>query len=276
MQINNNIQLNQNAYLNSGQALNKIATGLQLNSASDNASSLAISQNLQVQANGISQAISNVNSGLASIQIADQGIKEQSNILDTVKQKLLQASTDTTSQDGRESILNEIQDLLKSFDNIASSTNYNGKTLLQNSQDDQSTSDSLQFQAGESNEDIIDSSSIQSNTVGTGLTALVNQDISSFSSEDARSYLENIDKALSTVNDFRSDLGSTANQLESSSKNLISQYTQTTTASSIITDVDYSKEIANFSKQNILAQIGAYGAAQSNNINQNIVSRLLS
>lgn len=276
MQINNNTQLNQNTYLNAGQALNKIATGLQLNSASDDASALAISQNLQVQANGISQAISNVNSGLASIQIADQGISEQSNILDTVKQKLLQASTDTTSQDGREAILGEIQDLLKGFDNIASSTNYNGQTLLQNTQDDQSTSNSLQFQAGESNEDIIDSSSIQSNTVGTGLTALVNQDASSFTSEDARSYLENIDNAISTVNDFRSDLGSTANQLESSSKNLISQYTQTTTASSIITDVDYSKEIANFSKQNILAQIGAYGAAQSNNINQNIVSRLLS
>lgn len=275
MQINSNVQLNQNTYLNAGQALNKIATGLQLNSAADNASALAISQNLQVQANGISQAISNVNSGLASIQIADQGINEQSNILDTVKQKLLQASTDTTSQDGREAILGEIQDLLKSFDNIASSTNYNGQTLLQNSQDNQSASNSLQFQAGESNEDIIDSSSIQSNTVGTGLTALVNQDASSFSSEDARNYLENIDNAINTVNDFRSDLGSTANQLESSSKNLISQYTQTTTASSIITDVDYAKEVSNFSKQNILAQIGAYGAAQSNNINQNIVSRLL-
>lgn len=276
MQVNNNVQLDQSAYVNANQALNRIATGLSINSASDNASGLAIAQNLQVQSSGISQAIDNVNSGLATLQISDGAVAEQSNILDQVKEKLLQASTDTTSQDGREALLNDIKKLLQNFDNIASSTNYNDQTLLQNTAEDQSASQTLQFQAGENAEDIVETGAIQSNTLGVGLTDLLNQDVETFSSEDARGFQEAVDNAISTVNDFRAEIGSTQNQLQSASSNLLTQFTQTSAASSIIQDIDFAKESSNFSKQNILAQIGAYGAAQSNNINQSIVSRLLS
>lgn len=276
MQINNNVQLDQSAYLNANQALNRISSGLEVGSAADDASALSIAEQLKVQTSGIAQSIDNVNSGLASLQISDQAINEQSEILDTVKEKLLQASTDTTSQDGKEALLNEIKDLLENFDNIASSTNYNEETLLQNSRTDQSATEGLEIQAGESSENIIESSGIQSNTVGTGLTNLVNQDVDSFSSEDARAYLDDVDNALNTVNDYRGEIGSTQSQLQSSSRDLLTQYTQTSSASSIIQDIDYAKEVSNFSKQNILAQIGAYGAAQSNNINQSIVTRLLS
>ena len=276
MQVNNSVQLDQSAYLNANQALNRISTGLGINSAADDASGLAIAENLKVQTSGISQSIDNVNSGLASLQIADKAISEQSSILDTVKEKLLQASTDTTSQDGREAILTEIKDLLENFDNIASSTNYNEQTLLQNTSEDKSVSQGLELQAGERSEDIIESQGIQSNTQGVGLEDLVNQDAETFSSEDARGYLESVDNALNTVNEFRGELGSTQNQLQSSSTNLLTQHTQLNSASSIIQDIDYAKETSNFSKQNVLAQIGAYGAAQSNNINQSIVTRLLS
>ncbi len=275
MQINNNVQLDQSAYLNLNQSLNRISTGLEINSAADDASSLSISDKLRTEASGLSQSIDNVNSGLASLQIADKSISEQSNILDTVKEKLLQASTDTTSQDGREQILTEIKDLLTNFDQIASSTNYNGETLLQNSSDDSSSSQSLQFQAGTSSEDIIESTSVQSNTQGVGLENLINQDPTSFDAATARAYLGDIDSALTTLNDYRGDLGSTQNQLQSSARNLFSEYVSTQEANSAISDLDYSKEVSNFNKQNILAQIGAYGAAQSSNINQNIVNRLL-
>lgn len=276
MQINNNISLDQSAYLNTKQSLNRIATGIELNSAANDASSLAIAQKLQAESNGLAQSIDNVNSGLATLQIADGAIKEQSNILDQVKEKLLQASTDTTSQDGRKAILNEVKDLLKNFDAIASNTNYNDQTLLQNSQTDQAASQTLQFQAGTNSEDIIESSSIQANTLGLGLDALLSEDENSFSSSDARGYLDSVDSAIDSLNSFRSDIGSTQNQLQSSSNNLFTQYTQTSSATSIIQDIDYAREVSNFSKQNILAQIGAYGAAQSNNINQSIVTRLLS
>lgn len=275
MRIDGTNSLDQSAYLNANQALNRISTGLQINQASDDASGLAIAQNLEVQASGISQAISNVNSGVASTQIADSAISEQSNILNDVKEKLLQASTDTTSQDGREALLKDIQGLLENFDNIASSTNYNGDTLLQESATSNDPSSSRQIQAGESSEDIIESNPIQSNTQGVNLSALVSQDASSFTTNAARNYLESVDDAITSLNDFRAELGSTQNQLESSSRNLLTQYTQTKDSSSIILDVDYAKEVSSFSKQNVLAQIGAFASAQSNNINQNIVNRLL-
>ncbi|XPV69975.1 MAG: flagellin [Halarcobacter sp.] len=276
MEISNNVQLNQSPYLNLNQSLNRIATGLEVGSAADNASALAIATNLNVEASGLSQSIDNTNSAIALTQIGDKAIAEQSSILDTVKEKLLQASTDTTSQDGREALLTDIQDLLKNFDNIASSTNYNGETLLQNGSDDQSATQGQQFQVGTDGENIIESGSVQSNTVGVGLQDLLNQDPSNFDSSTARSFLDKVDDAINTVNDYRGEFGSTQNQLESASTNLLTQYTQTRESSSILTNVDYAKEVSNFSKQNVLAQIGAYAAAQSNNINQNIVTRLLS
>jgi flagellin len=274
MQVGNNSQLNADVYLNANQSLNRIATGVTLNQASDDASSLAISNNLQVEANGYSQAIENTNSAIALTQIADGATKEQSNILDNVKEKLLQASTDTTSQEGRDAILKDIKGLLEQFDNIASSTNYNGNNLLQNSQTDNSASANLQFQSGNESDAIIESSGVQSNTEGLGLSALLNQDENSFSSSDARAFLENVDDAISGLSDIRSEFGSVANQLESSTRNLLTQKNQTIEANSVF-DTDYAKESANFSKQNILAQVGAFASSQANNINQQTVGRLL-
>ena len=108
-----------------------------------------------------------------------------------------------------------------------------------------------------------------------GLTNLANQDATTFNSSTARSFLETVDKAIGGLNDVRSNFGSVQNQLESSSRNLLSQQTSTLNAASLF-DTDYAKESSNFSKQNILAQIGAFGQSQANNINQQIVLRLLS
>lgn len=275
MQINSNSVLNQNVYLNANQSLNRIATGIELNQSNDNASSLSISNSLLAQSNGYGQALENANSAIAATQIASGATTEQSNILNNVKEKLLQASTDTTSQEGRDAILKDIQKQLEQFDKIASGTNYNGQTLLQKSSTDNSASDVQQFQSGLKGEQLIETSSVQSNTEGLGLTDLVNQDATTFSSSDAKNFLETVDKAINKLNDVRGEFGSVQNQLESSSRNLLAQQTSTLSAAALF-DTDYAKESSNFSKQNILAQIGAFGQVQSNNINQQTVLRLLS
>lgn len=275
MQINSNSVLNQNVYLNANQSLNRIATGIELNQSSDNASSLSISNSLLAQSNGYGQALENANSAIAATQIASGATTEQSNILNNVKEKLLQASTDTTSKEGRDAILKDIQKQLEQFDKIASGTNYNGQTLLQKSSTDNSASDVQQFQSGLKGQQLIETSSVQSNTEGLGLTDLVNQDATTFSSSDAKNFLETVDKAINKLNDVRGEFGSVQNQLESSSRNLLAQQTSTLSAAALF-DTDYAKESSNFSKQNILAQIGAFGQVQSNNINQQTVLRLLS
>ena len=275
MQINSNSTINQNVYSSANQSLARIATGIELNQSSDNASSLSIATSLLSQSNGYSQAIENTNSAIAATQIASSATNEQSKILDNVREKLLQASTDTTSKEGRESILKEIKSQLDQFDKIASSTNYNGQTLLQKSSTDNSASDEQQYQSGLVGEDIIETSSVQSNTKGLGLSDLANQDSATFSSSDARSFLESVDKAINGLNDVKSEFGTVQNQLESSSRNLLTQQTSTLNAASLF-ETNYAKETSNFSKQNILSQIGAYGQAQANNINQQSVLRLLS
>lgn len=111
-------------------SLEKLSSGLAINKASDDASGLSIADKLRTQASSLGQGISNANSASALITIADKGMSEQSDILDTVKTKLIQASTSTTSEEGRESIRKDISKLLEQFDNISSQTNYNGTNLL--------------------------------------------------------------------------------------------------------------------------------------------------
>jgi flagellin len=275
MQINSNSSVNQNVYLNNNQALNRIATGLELNKSADNASGLAIATNLLAQSNGYSQAIENTNSAIAATQIASSATNEQSKILDNIKEKLLQASTDTTSQEGRDAILKDIKSQLDQFDKIASSTNYNGQTLLQNKADDNTASQTQQYQSGLNGDNIIETSNVQSNTQGLGLSALTTQDATTFTASGARGYLETIDSAINDLNSIKSEFGAVQNQLQSSNKSLISQETSTLQANSAF-DTNYAKESSNFSKQNVLAQIGAFSQAQGNNINQQMVSRLLS
>ena len=276
MQIGSlNSTINQNVYLNANQSLNRIATGLELNQANDDASGISIATSLLAQSNGYGQAIENANSAIAATQIASSATNEQSKILDSIKENLLKASTDTTSQEGRDTILKDIKSQLEQLDKIASGTNYNGHTLLQKSSTDSSASDVQQYQSGLVGDSIIETSSVQSNTKGLGLTALVNQNSSSFSSNDARNFLKTIDDAITGLNSIKSEFGSVQKQLESSSRNLMSQETSTLNAASLF-NTDYAKESANFSKQNVLAQIGAYGQVQANNMNQQAVLRLLS
>ncbi len=163
----------QNTNKSIANSLEKLSTGLKINKASDDASGLAIADKLRTQVTSINQGIANGNSAVALLQIADKSMAEQSNILDTIKAKLIQANTDTTSADGREAIRKDIAKLLEQLDNIAEQTNYNGNVLLQagtgDSKESKYASAKLNFQIGESNRDIISNTGIQSNTAGLGL-----------------------------------------------------------------------------------------------------------
>ena len=136
MRINTNIaSLNAqangtNTNLKLSSSLEKLSSGLRINKAADDASGMAIADKLRTQASSIGQGIQNANSGSALIQIADAAMGEQSNILDIVKTKLIQASTSTTSSEGREAIRKDVQKLLEQLDNISGQTNYNGVNLL--------------------------------------------------------------------------------------------------------------------------------------------------
>jgi len=284
MKINTNVAAltAQEANANTNKALQasleKLSSGLRINKASDDASGLSIADKLRTQASSIGQSISNANAGVSLVQIADKAMAEESNILDIIKTKLLQAATATTSTAGADAIAKDINKLLEQIDNIASQTNYNGISLLQTSSTSTSTTTGLTFQVGESaSDEITTSGDIQANVTGMGLTSLkgmASNGGGSLTAANASSFLDEIDTALNSLNTWRSDFGSTQNQLESATRNMMTQQTNIKAAESVIRDVDYAQESANFNKQNIISQAGTYALSQANQVSQNVL-RLL-
>ncbi|XOB61995.1 flagellin [Campylobacterota bacterium DY0563] len=281
MRINTNVSslTAQEAASNTNNALKssleKLSSGLRINKAADDASGLAIADKLRTQATSINQAIDNGNSAVSLLQIADKSMSEQSNILDTIKAKLIQANTDTTSDDGRESIRKDINKLLVQLDNIAKSTNYNGTQLISNDTAD-GASTALDFQIGEDATagGTISLGAINSNTTGLALTTLSGLAASGLTKTVAEAQQAVVDTAITTLNGYRGDIGSTQNQIESAVTNLMTQSTNVKAAESVIRDVDYAKESANFNKQNIISQAGSYAISQANNVQQNVLKLL--
>jgi len=111
-------------------SLSKLSSGLRINSAADDASGLAIADSLRSQSNTLGQAISNANDGVSILQIADKAMDEQIKILDTIKTKATQSAQDGQSADSRKALQADITRLMGSLDNIASTTSFNGKSLL--------------------------------------------------------------------------------------------------------------------------------------------------
>lgn len=111
-------------------SLQKLSSGLRINSAKDDASGMAIADSLRSQANTLGQAIRNTNDGMGMIQIADKAMDEQIKILDTIKTKATQAAQDGQTTATRTAIQADINRLIESLDNIAATTSYNGLNLL--------------------------------------------------------------------------------------------------------------------------------------------------
>jgi len=276
MRINTNVSslTAQEASTNNDKALTasleKLSTGLKINKASDDAAGLSIADKLRTQASGLSKAVENGNSASAMLQIGDKAMAEQSNLLDTIKTKLIQAATATTSSAGMEALSKDIEKLLTQVDNIAKDTNYNGVQLISNTTAD-GTAGTKVFQMGDTTTKTI--------TLDDSITANVKTfDISNAHSigshDDARNMLSKLDLALTTLNKMRSSLGSTQNQVESSVRSLQTAVTNLKAAESVIRDVDYAQETANFNKQNIISQAGTYAISQANKVQEGVTKLL--
>ncbi len=252
---------------NISSSLEKLSTGLKINKASDDASGLAIADKLRTQVTSIDQGIDNGNSAVTLLQIADKSMAEQSNILDTVKAKLIQANTATTSSAGRTAIAADISKLMTQFDNIAKSTNYNGTDLISGS------ATALNFQVGEDSvKGLITMDAVNSAASSYSLGALTT--ITSLTAASAATLQTTVNTAIDDLNVNRGEIGATQNQVESAVRNLMTMSTNVSAAESIIRDVDYAEESANFNKQNIISQAGSYAISQANTVQQNVL-RLL-
>ena len=134
--INTNVAAltaHRNAVMNNkalDQNLERLSSGLRINKAADDASGLAIADSLNSQATGLGQAIRNANDGINIVQTADGALQEYTNIVNTVRTKAIQAASDGQNATSRQAIQKDINKLLQEAQNIASTTSFNGQTLL--------------------------------------------------------------------------------------------------------------------------------------------------
>ncbi len=130
--MNSHVQAKQ-TNLRIDNSLQKLSSGLRINKAADDASGMAIADSLNSQALGLGQSIANANDGIGVVQTADGALQEYINIINTVRTKAIQAASDGQSRATREMIQTDINKLLEEAQNIASTTSFNGQTVLNGS-----------------------------------------------------------------------------------------------------------------------------------------------
>ncbi|MDY4155055.1 flagellin B [Campylobacter sp.] len=111
-------------------SLTHLSSGLRINKAADDASGMTIADSLKSQANSLGQAIANGNDAIGIVQTADGAMDEQLQIVDTIRTKAIQAAQDGQSTDSRKALQADISRLMEELDNIAKTTSFNGKQLL--------------------------------------------------------------------------------------------------------------------------------------------------
>ena len=239
-------------------SLEKLSSGLAINKASDDASGLNIADKLRTQASSLGQSVKNGNAAVSLTQIADNAMNEISNIIDVMKQKTLQSTTGTTSSAGQLAIASDLAALILQIDSINTQTNYNGTNII-----DGSTT-GLAFQMGETAVDV----------VSLAIDAVGSSDLGIDGATGVSADISLLDLALSILNAQRGYVGSVQNQLESSTRNMTTAQTNILAAESVIRDVDYAAESANFNKLNIISQAGTYAISQANSTQQNVMTLL--
>ncbi len=237
-------------------SLEKIGTALAINKASDNASGLAIADALGSQKSSVSQALENMNSGIAMSNIAQSGISSQKEILENIKTETLKAMNGTTSQEGREAIQQQISKYVEQYEMIASSTTYNDTALLKTT--------------GGSDDDISITDTDSTIEMEKADTTSISDTLKSFLGDfdknptSMQNMLNAVDQGMTKLATYASDFGSASNAMESSARNSISTEVELAKAQSTILDVDYSKEVSDFSKTNIMSQMGLIMQTQAN------------
>ncbi|MEA3288725.1 MAG: flagellin [Campylobacterota bacterium] len=237
-------------------SLEKIGSALAVNKAADDASGLAISDNLGLQKSSLTQSIENMNSGIAMSMIAQGGMREQESLLENIKTETLKSMNGTMSQDDRSAIAEQISKYIQEYERISESTNYNGQKLLETQGD---TTDDISIVSDDS---IIEMSKADTKSISEKLKSFMSDFATNSESRDG--LLDAINEGMDQLAVYASDYGSAQNQFESYARNAMSTEKEIASAKSTILDIDYSKEVSDFSKTNLQTQIGYLMQTQAN------------
>jgi flagellin len=270
MIINHNIAaLNTHRNLtmaSNGQAksMEKLASGLRINKAGDDAAGLSISEKMRGQIRGLEQASRNAQDGISFIQTAEGALNETHSILQRMRELAVQASNDTNVTEDRTAISDELTQLNSEITRIANETEFNTQKVI-------STGGTYDFQVGANSGQVIALTLSTMTATALGLSAGA---ITVTSNGTANTAITNINNAIEAVSKSRSKLGAVQNRLEHTINNLNTGAENLTAAESRIRDVDMAKEMMTQTKNSILSQAAQSMLAQANQQPQGVLQLL--
>lgn len=246
-------------------SLQKLSTGLQINSAADNPAGLVTSSLENAQISGLQQSIQNIQTGSALVQTADSSLANINDLLVQVR-SLATNSANTATQSTASLAANQAnaQALLSSIDNIATTTKFGTVALLDGT-----------FTAGQFQTGAFSGQTASLTIAKSDSTTLAVNSVDLTTAAGASAALTAIDAAISTIASARGNLGAfMAGTLTATQNNNQAQLTNLQQAKSIITDTNYQTEIANYTSENIRQQAASTVLGMANQSNQSIMSLL--
>jgi len=242
-------------------SVQRLSSGLRINSAKDDAAGLSISEKLRAETRSIAVAIRNSQDGISLAQTAEGGLTEIGNILARMRELAEQAANGTIGASERSALDNEYDQLMSEINRISNVTEFNGTKLL----DGTISSTGVTLQVGFRNtgdDRITFLSGTEGAAVNTSALAISATDITT--ATGAQAALDSIDSAINTVATRRGTLGAVQNRLDSTISNLSIARENLSAADSRIRDADFAYETAQFTRNQILVQAATAVLAQAN------------
>jgi flagellin len=253
-------------------SMQRLSSGLRVNSAKDDAAGLAIAERMNAQVRGMNVAVRNANDGISMAQTAEGALSKVGDALQRMRELAVQSRNGTNSDSDKNSLNKEFGELQKEINRVLGGTAFNGKKIL----GADGTNFTFQVGANTTSDDTIEVSfeNMVSNADVSAVTVTTASIGSTADSSAIASIIDNIDSALDTINDKRATFGATQSRFEAVISNLQVSIENQSAARSRIVDADFAVETANMSRAQILQQAGNAMIAQANQLPQQVL-RLL-
>ena len=282
--INTNlISLNAQRHLSMSQSslatsMQRLSSGMRVNSAKDDAAGLAIAERMNSQVRGMNVAVRNANDAISLAQTAEGGLGRVAESLQRMRELAVQASNATNSNSDKDSLDKEFGELAKEIQRVIGGTSFNGKSVLGANAGVQT----FQVGANTTTNDTIDITTVDLTSdatitpvAGTDNTGAGRAVIDNTATATAiHTVIDTIDTALNTINNQRATMGASQSRFDAVISNLQISVENQSAARSRIMDADFAVETANLSRANILQQAGNAMVAQANQMPQQVL-RLL-
>ena len=249
-----------------GTSLQRLSSGLRINSAADDAAGLAVAERIGAQVRGVNVAIRNANDGISLMQVADGAASQTSDNLQRMRELAVQAANGTLNDGDRANLQVEYQALNSEISRVGAATKFNNVAVANGA-----TSFTFQVGAGTTTNDqiTVTTADMRSSTLGVDSTTT-----SVSTAAGALSALTALDTAINTVTTARAGFGAALNRTQAVISSLSIAVENQSAARGRIVDADFAMETANLSRVQILQQAGTAMLAQANALPQQVLSLL--